>query len=213
METNHLHHETWKDFHDNIQPYDEWKHQWILINCDLFSKHSYEYVYKMSESGRILLYEQCQSCGMRKSTSTLKHETVPNLKYKIQTNQIKKFSQELEDNGPTRERYYNEYYNIERHKYNNKKQEEYQQKQEDYKLQSQQRKRLWFNEHNEYLQTSQWKNIRQKVLKRDNFLCQGCLENRATEVHHLTYDNWKNELMFELISVCFDCHHNKIHKK
>lgn len=213
METYHLHHETWKDFHDNIKTYDDWKKEWIVMNCDPFRDHIYEYVYKMSESNRILLYEQCQSCGIRKSTSTLKHETVPNLKYKIQTNQIKKFSQQLEDKGPTRERYYNEYYNVERDKFNKKKQQEYQQKQEQYRIQSEEKSILWWKGHNEYLQTSQWKNIRQKVLKRDNFLCQGCLENRATEVHHLTYAHHKNELMFELISVCYDCHHNKIHKK
>lgn len=27
-----------------------------------------------------------------------------------------------------------------------------------------------------------------------------------------SYNDWKNELMFELISVCYNCHHNKIHK-
>ena len=213
METYHLQHQTWKEFHDNIKTYDDWKKEWIAMNCDPFRDHFYEYVYKMSESNRILLYEQCQSCGIRKSTSTLKHETVPYLKYKIQTNQIKKFSQELEDKGPTRERYYNEYYNVERDKFNNKKQQEYQQKQEEYRIQAEEKSILWWKGHNEYLQTSQWKNIRQKVLQRDNFLCQGCLENRATEVHHLTYAHHKNELMFELISVCYDCHHNKIHKK
>lgn len=213
METYHLQHQTWKEFHDNIKTYDDWKKEWIAMNCDPFRDHFYEYVYKMSESNRILLYEQCQSCGIRKSTSTLKHETVPYLKYKIQTNQIKKFSQELEDKGPTRERYYNEYYNVERDKFNKKKQQEYQQKQEQYRIQSEEKSILWWKGHNEYLQTSQWKNIRQKVLKRDNFLCQGCLENRATEVHHLTYAHHKNELMFELISVCYDCHYNKIHKK
>lgn len=213
METYHLQHQTWKEFHDNIKTYDDWKKEWIAMNCDPIRDHFYEYVYKMSESNRILLYEQCQSCGIRKSTSTLKHETVPYLKYKIQTNQIKKFSQELEDKGPTRERYYNEYYNVERDKFNKKKQQEYQQKQEEYRIQAEEKSILWWKGHNEYLQTSQWKNIRQKVLQRDNFLCQGCLENRATEVHHLTYAHHKNELMFELISVCYDCHHNRIHKK
>lgn len=110
--------------------YEEWKEEWIVLNCDSSKEHFYEYVYKISEAGRVLLYEQCQSCGMRKTTNTLKHDTVPYLKYKIETNQIKKFSQELEDNGPTYTRYYNEYYNIEKDKFNRKKQEEYQQKQE-----------------------------------------------------------------------------------
>jgi hypothetical protein len=67
-------------------------------------------------------------------------------------------------------------------------------------------------EHQKYLRTSKWKEIRKKVLKRDDYTCQGCLENRATEVHHITYDNWKNEFMFELMSLCRECH-SRFHKK
>ena len=74
-------------------------------------------------------------------------------------------------------------------------------------------KQEWFKQHNEYLQTDQWKAIRLKVLKRDNNLCQCCLEAPATEVHHLSYVHWKDEWMHELMSVCYNCHHNKIHNK
>lgn len=67
-------------------------------------------------------------------------------------------------------------------------------------------------EHQQYLKTPQWKDMRLKVLKRDDYTCQGCLENPATEVHHITYDNWKNEFMFELMSLCRECH-SRFHKK
>jgi hypothetical protein len=67
-------------------------------------------------------------------------------------------------------------------------------------------------EHQQYLKTSQWQDMRLKVLKRDDYTCQGCLENPATEVHHITYDNWKNEFMFELMSLCRECH-SRFHKK
>jgi hypothetical protein len=171
--------------------YNDWLNQWLIENCNENKQHYFEYVYKISESGTIILSKQCQKCGMKFSGSAIKHSDVPNLKEKIALNEIKKYSEELEKSGPTYERYQSEYINVKR------------QNQID----------NWRLQHAEYLQTNQWKTIRLKVLKRDNYLCQGCLEKPATEVHHKTYENWQNELMFELISVCYDCHYNKIHKK
>jgi hypothetical protein len=66
------------------------------------------------------------------------------------------------------------------------------------------------NIYHDYLNTPVWKNKRQKILERDNWLCQGCLEKKATDVHHLTYANIYNELMFQLISLCKECH-KRIH--
>lgn len=71
-------------------------------------------------------------------------------------------------------------------------------------------KNRWFDAHDEYLRSVEWRTIRDKVLARDKFLCQSCLENRATQVHHLTYENWKKEHAFELISICETCH-TRIH--
>lgn len=62
-----------------------------------------------------------------------------------------------------------------------------------------------------YYQTVKWENKRKKVLKRDNYLCQSCLERPATQAHHLTYENFKREPLFQLISVCELCH-EAIHK-
>lgn len=56
------------------------------------------------------------------------------------------------------------------------------------------------------------KNIRPKVFSRDNYTCQGCLEKKAQVVHHTTYDHIGKEFMFELISLCFECH-ERIHGK
>ncbi|WP_124558728.1 HNH endonuclease [Pedobacter sp. KBW01] len=64
------------------------------------------------------------------------------------------------------------------------------------------------SKYNEYLKTPEWKVKRDKVLKRDNYICQGCLENKATQVHHITYQNIYNEPLFDLVSVCDACHHN-----
>jgi hypothetical protein len=67
------------------------------------------------------------------------------------------------------------------------------------------------SDYKNYLNTPEWKSKRERVLIRDNYLCQGCLKNRAIDVHHLTYANIKDELFFQLISLCKDCH-AKTHK-
>jgi 5-methylcytosine-specific restriction endonuclease McrA len=65
---------------------------------------------------------------------------------------------------------------------------------------------IWFKEHNDYLRSNKWHEKRDAVLKRDNYLCQACLIHRATQVHHLSYEHWRNEPLFELVSICKDCH-------
>jgi hypothetical protein len=63
--------------------------------------------------------------------------------------------------------------------------------------------RAWYDT---YLLSPKWQRLRDKVLSRDAFQCQGCRERRATQVHHLTYARVGNELLFDLISVCDQCH-------
>jgi hypothetical protein len=57
-----------------------------------------------------------------------------------------------------------------------------------------------------YIGSNTWKLKRQRVLERDNYKCQSCLQNEASEVHHLTYSHLSNEPLFELVSVCKACH-------
>lgn len=64
----------------------------------------------------------------------------------------------------------------------------------------------WFAEHNEYLKTEEWRAKRAAVMERSKGLCEGCRCAYATQVHHLTYIHWKNELLWELVAVCDDCH-------
>jgi 5-methylcytosine-specific restriction endonuclease McrA len=64
----------------------------------------------------------------------------------------------------------------------------------------------WFVEHNTYLRTETWKVKRYAVLKRAKGLCEGCGSAAATQVHHLTYEHWKQEFLWELVAVCDDCH-------
>jgi hypothetical protein len=68
------------------------------------------------------------------------------------------------------------------------------------------RKQAWWDWYDAYLLTEAWRTKRVQVLKRDNGLCQGCLKRQATQVHHLTYDHVGDELLFELASICDECH-------
>jgi hypothetical protein len=62
------------------------------------------------------------------------------------------------------------------------------------------------NEYAQYLQSDVWKQKRKRVLKRANGVCEGCGENPATQVHHLTYAHIQNEFLWELVAICDECH-------
>lgn len=64
----------------------------------------------------------------------------------------------------------------------------------------------FFKQHDEYLKTPEWQKRRALVLTRANNTCEGCMEATATEVHHLTYENWQAEFLWELVAICHDCH-------
>lgn len=57
-----------------------------------------------------------------------------------------------------------------------------------------------------YLSSPKWKERRERVLQRANYLCEGCLENRATTVHHLNYRHIYHEMLFDLVALCHACH-------
>ena len=64
----------------------------------------------------------------------------------------------------------------------------------------------FLDEHSVYVKTDDWKKKRNLVSKRDDYICQSCLEKKAVEVHHKSYRYWKNEPLFELVNVCKNCH-------
>lgn len=62
-----------------------------------------------------------------------------------------------------------------------------------------------------YICTSpEWRNRREKVLKRAGYICECCLDKKASQVHHMNYDSLFNEILWDLKAVCYDCH-KKIH--
>jgi 5-methylcytosine-specific restriction endonuclease McrA len=144
---------------------------------------NFKYVKQQKSNGDFMLKKQCAECG-QDSGKQYSFSEVGGREYVLK---LKEF-----DSGKL-----NGYYERQRQQWINKKQEERQE---------------FFDEYNIYLSSSQWREKRQQVLKRDDYVCQGCLKSRATEVHHLTYNNVYNELLFQLISLCGNCH-RIIHKK
>ena len=64
----------------------------------------------------------------------------------------------------------------------------------------------WQAQYEAYRRTPLWQAKRARVLKRANGMCEGCLEANAVVVHHLIYASMGNELMFQLVALCRDCH-------
>jgi hypothetical protein len=46
----------------------------------------------------------------------------------------------------------------------------------------------------------------ERIMKRSGGLCECCLNAKAREVHHLTYDHLYKERGWELVAICEDCH-------
>lgn len=57
-----------------------------------------------------------------------------------------------------------------------------------------------------HLKSDKWFGIRECVLARDKHTCQGCLAAAAVHVHHLCYNHLGDELLFELVALCANCH-------
>lgn len=146
-------------------------------------EHKLVYRYKYTSDNRMFIVKQCSNCDYQPSHKYKKSD-IENLDFKINTGQIK---ESLPD---TNWEEYEVYRRFELNEIQVKRKEKY----------------------NEYLKSDEWYRIRQIVLERDKFICQGCLKNRATDVHHKNYDNLFNEVLFDLVSVCRTCH-LKIHSK
>jgi len=67
-------------------------------------------------------------------------------------------------------------------------------------------------EYHDYLQTPEWREKSQAVLRRENFTCEGCGKARATQAHHVTYEHIFDEFLWELRAVCKPCH-DRIHNR
>lgn len=85
-------------------------------------------------------------------------------------------------------------------------------KQEEYRRQRERQDAEWRESYDDYLQSSAWREIRTRVLRRAQGTCEGCLHRPATQVHHLTYERAGNEMCFDLVAICVNCH-SRLHGK
>ncbi len=60
----------------------------------------------------------------------------------------------------------------------------------------------------EYLKSDQWQHLRKVVLDRNNHKCMLCPNTTKLNVHHITYQNLFNEKLYQLKTLCSDCHTN-----
>lgn len=79
---------------------------------------------------------------------------------------------------------------------------EREEREKDYQRQLEQRRR-WYGD---YLLSPVWRAKRALILKRANGICEGCLQRKATQVHHTTYAHIGEEFLFELVAICDECH-------
>lgn len=63
-----------------------------------------------------------------------------------------------------------------------------------------------------YLKSPEWKDRRERVMKRCGGICEGCGDNCAVHVHHQTYRHFGNEFLFELLGLCEECH-ERLHEE
>lgn len=61
-------------------------------------------------------------------------------------------------------------------------------------------------EYEKYLQSDAWREKRRLVLRRCVNICECCLKNTATQVHHTNYKTLFDEVAWDLKGVCVSCH-------
>lgn len=73
---------------------------------------------------------------------------------------------------------------------------------------------VWLRAYAEYQRTTTWHAKRDLVFERENYLCEGCRKETATQVHHDRYpDAWPGspewidaERLWEFHALCGECH-------
>jgi 5-methylcytosine-specific restriction endonuclease McrA len=83
---------------------------------------------------------------------------------------------------------------------------------EEFLLRREEKDKEWRALYNEHvtLMSPKWKDLRERVIRRDKNICQGCLMAPIEHVHHFTYANLGDELLYQLVGLCKKCH-NKAH--
>lgn len=57
-----------------------------------------------------------------------------------------------------------------------------------------------------YLASPEWAERRERILARNGWACEWCMERLATDLHHLTYARFGHEWDADLLALCRPCH-------
>ena len=61
-------------------------------------------------------------------------------------------------------------------------------------------------QYQDYLKSKQWQATRERIFKRDKYVCSICGASKNLVVHHITYENLGAENDADLITLCKSCH-------
>jgi len=67
-------------------------------------------------------------------------------------------------------------------------------------------KQQWWDWYKLYLDSYDWKVLREQVLRRAGRWCEMCKQDIAKQAHHLTYERVGYERLEDLLAVCCPCH-------
>jgi 5-methylcytosine-specific restriction endonuclease McrA len=75
-------------------------------------------------------------------------------------------------------------------------------------------RRKRFRSYEDYLQSPQWKALRNRALERDGHRCRICNRHYTLQVHHRRYaERWGAETVDDLTTLCDDCHELVSHSR
>lgn len=57
-----------------------------------------------------------------------------------------------------------------------------------------------------YYVSDEWREKRDRVIRRAGGICEGCGIKDASQVHHVSYEHFGNEMLWELRAICRTCH-------
>jgi len=153
---------------------------------------NYHLVKVITSGGTLQAKEQCENCGNvkgpalggytkeQKEALPILNEVQRELRQNLISDQYRQIHQRASEG---------------RNKLYNEKREE--------------RRENWLQQYSRYLNSPEWRNKRELVLKRDNYRCQACLNSYATQVHHKSYefvDLAGSEPCYDLVAICTPCH-------
>ena len=151
-----------------------------LILC---THENTERVERILSNGAVTHYVQCQHCGWGKAIK--KDNTTPRFTWDESSQEVRNLMWAVRRNiEPDTHTVDSEEYSQQRYK----------------------KTVEFWDKWREHLSSSKWKDLRERVIKRSDGLCEGCLINKVEQVHHKTYKHLGDEFCFELIGLCTECH-------